>query len=1165
MAWTVIVGASAFAESASVDVPYYASPQANDIAIIWVATTSSRGIDWQAVSGWSPLTPVESGDHGGRVYWQRLVGGESGTVAIPIGDGDDLNAVMIGIRGATTTGTPFEDADTSLGSSASQTSPTIDTTIAATLGLRFGSSRDATLSSPPSGWTERVDVAGDVDVVIQVDSKELASAGTEPASTRTVSDNTWLVQTLAMLPESAEELTPTLYVDTDAFFTHTVAAGQALPPLLVDSDEFFSHIVDLQNRILEPTLFPSDDHFFVPLVQRESIAVPSVPMAATGSRSIFVIEIDAADENGDPVQLRYATEGFTTVESMTDGPAVHYDGRVIDPGNFEQHIFQPNRTFGEFSIGVGDVVIAAASAVRGGSTTDAVLEYAVDNRPIRIYELASKRDPRADWQLRFSGLVEYLVSDDAYNKLSFKIRDPLKDLDKPALTEAFTGTTTGGGQGTANGDASMAGIKKQRCYGFVSNVEAQCANPFDLVYLFSNGPVFSILAKDAGANLINIGDFPNLTALLGWTQVAGRYATCRALGLIRLGSTPTGAVTADVIVQNTSTERHLMTAASIVEQIIGERFEFDAAASAGIELLTGSPDQFSATGGTISGTGNPFTFTEDTATSEHYIESVSVAKDARPISYQVTAELQQGLRKFLFGLTSSNGGSGFAILDLDDETQPILGTQQSGGFSVTSSTVTDVGSGFFEVQLTITSDSAADVSVLLQLIDLIRAGEEFVFETVYLGTGDSIDYREMSLMLRAPLTNIATFATKNTETCYHVIRGDETVMQACSKVIGGIGGYLLPNIQGGIELGRFELPPEIPINLQNIFMSSPDSQWSTWEASLIGNHPSLIQENSVEEEHYVFAEFSKDPGKFKYQLTGEFASSFGGSPAVGRDLTIAIETALSHITALIALTIDGSVYESNIVVQSGNEAPTIDKIEITVLPDGYYSVNFEFTSDSSTNFTIKLMLTEIVLDNPEEPGEVFITTFYQGNGASGVLFRELEMRPINPSVLEINDEELVLADSLQRQATGDEGRGVPFWKVTGRGAKNWRVMKGTEVLPSVFTNFKAQLALEFFNSFTVSNETVRANHLSSRELVVDTSLVSIAAVQAETRRRAELYSAQRSAYRCTLPQQYAIDARPGTYITLVSERFGLANGGIFVVIGRIENFEDRTTTLILWG
>jgi hypothetical protein len=175
------------------------------------------------------------------------------------------------------------------------------------------------------------------------------------------------------------------------------------------------------------------------------------------------------------------------------------------------------------------------------------------------------------------------------------------------------------------------------------------------------------------------------------------------------------------------------------------------------------------------------------------------------------------------------------------------------------------------------------------------------------------------------------------------------------------------------------------------------------------------------------------------------------------------------------------------------------------------------------------------------------------------------MRPVNPSVIEINDGELVLADSLQRQPTGDEGRGVPFWKVTGRGAKNWRVMKGTEVTPSVLAQTKANLAQEFLSSYTVSNETIRANHLSSRELVVDTSLVNIGAVQTETRRRAELYGTQRSAYRCALPQQYAIDARPGTYVTLVSERFGLENGGLFSVIGRIENFEDRTTTLILWG
>ncbi len=191
------VAASAVATGTNeVDVAHYAGLAANDIAFIWAG--SDAAID--DVSGWTGLTGIaESVNSRGRLFWKRLSGGESGSVTVTASGGAIMRGCMVGYRGAITSGTPYEGANSANGTSDPDASATIVTTGANRLGLRFGHNWTGGVTSPPGGWTERVDGGGGYSIT--VDEKIIASASTESSSGRTYGGSlSWVIQTLALIP-----------------------------------------------------------------------------------------------------------------------------------------------------------------------------------------------------------------------------------------------------------------------------------------------------------------------------------------------------------------------------------------------------------------------------------------------------------------------------------------------------------------------------------------------------------------------------------------------------------------------------------------------------------------------------------------------------------------------------------------------------------------------------------------------------------------------------------------------------------------------------------------------------------------------------------------------------------------------------------------------------
>lgn len=261
----------------------------------------------------------------------------------------------------------------------------------------------------------------------------------------------------------------------------------------------------------------------------------------TGDHS-YLVEVQAHD--GTSIRTFYlSTDGFTS--QPYDEPAnQYYEPRIIDPGNFERSLFEGAALRGRGRAGHGDIRLASGDP-GNGETLDDWLTYGWSQRQIRIKSLPRGARSLSAAATLFVGRLDRVTSTKPLEYLDLKISDRLADLQRPLITTLFAGTTTSSGA-TAEGNSDLKGKIKQRCWGFCSNVPLQSANPYDLIYLASNGAVHAIVVKDGGVALTSDGDVANLAALQAASVAGGHYRTCLALGLVKIGAVPAKTLTADV-------------------------------------------------------------------------------------------------------------------------------------------------------------------------------------------------------------------------------------------------------------------------------------------------------------------------------------------------------------------------------------------------------------------------------------------------------------------------------------------------------------------------------------------------------------------------------------------------------------------------------------------
>lgn len=164
------------------------------------------------------------------------------------------------------------------------------------------------------------------------------------------------------------------------------------------------------------------------------------------------------------------------------------------------------------------------------------LRYAA--APVRIYTI----DPAVGTPvLVFRGICSSFGN--AQEQFTVEANVDTEPFEASALTLTYAGT------GGAEGPADLKNRVKPWAFGAPKGVEPVLIDATNSVFQVSGyGPINGVTAlfekaSDYGAS---IGDYANYAALVAATIPPGRWGTCLAEGMIRLGAPPAGLITADV-------------------------------------------------------------------------------------------------------------------------------------------------------------------------------------------------------------------------------------------------------------------------------------------------------------------------------------------------------------------------------------------------------------------------------------------------------------------------------------------------------------------------------------------------------------------------------------------------------------------------------------------
>lgn len=262
---------------------------------------------------------------------------------------------------------------------------------------------------------------------------------------------------------------------------------------------------------------------------------------------IYLVEFEAFDPHPSVnavVVERLATDGYTTGPNDSP-PHRHFEGRVINPGNFEQSIFDDGTTTGEARVGYGYVEVAIGDD-GAGENLDRLARYAVDGRRVTISALASVDAPYASRTVVLTGIMEQIEV--SWTVATIRIRDRLDDLRVPIQPVAYAGTSTDGTKTDAEGTPEDLKDKpKPLAWGVNRNVPGIVSNRFKLIFDFAaNGCEFDEV-RDDGVALTEGASFSTFAAMMAATVPERTYARCPSTGQIKMGDNPKGTITADIV------------------------------------------------------------------------------------------------------------------------------------------------------------------------------------------------------------------------------------------------------------------------------------------------------------------------------------------------------------------------------------------------------------------------------------------------------------------------------------------------------------------------------------------------------------------------------------------------------------------------------------------
>lgn len=193
---------------------------------------------------------------------------------------------------------------------------------------------------------------------------------------------------------------------------------------------------------------------------------------------IYVAFISYADEDNNEVTVYMGTRALSTGAGFTPSPNAFIDDRLKDPGLVERHMFSPRTTRGKRLIQHSEVRIANDDGL-----LDSWKDMAFDGRVFKLYRvLAEDMGDFSEYELVFAGYAEQPHVDT--DIITLLIRDPSHRLNRPVLTERYTGQNAlpAGLEGTSN---DLRGRIKPFPIGYIHHATLPNVNTSRYVYQIS--------------------------------------------------------------------------------------------------------------------------------------------------------------------------------------------------------------------------------------------------------------------------------------------------------------------------------------------------------------------------------------------------------------------------------------------------------------------------------------------------------------------------------------------------------------------------------------------------------------------------------------------------------------------------------------------------------
>ncbi|MBP6818351.1 MAG: hypothetical protein KBC46_03505 [Ferrovibrio sp.] len=198
-------------------------------------------------------------------------------------------------------------------------------------------------------------------------------------------------------------------------------------------------------------------------------------------------------------------------------------------------------------------------ANRGGDLTSSFNAGGIDGRDV-VLRVGDPAWPLSDFGIVMAGAGVAWWEESAGAFL--ELRDRTYRLARTLQNETYAGT------GGYEGGADLAGQCRPLCFGLRRNVLGVAVDRPNGIYQFHVRQIqaFDKVLVRAAEITFDTNDYPTYAALLAASVTPGYYATCKSLGLIKLGAQADGQVTADL--RGDAQGGYVATAAGIVQRLI---------------------------------------------------------------------------------------------------------------------------------------------------------------------------------------------------------------------------------------------------------------------------------------------------------------------------------------------------------------------------------------------------------------------------------------------------------------------------------------------------------------------------------------------------------------------------------------------------------------------